>query len=93
VRHFRLDLLLQLLMFIREFPDVTLYGHHANLTVQHAQIRSLIAPFVTPFCCRLDCALRKTAGPVHIFEALGEVMRPSYNAFLRHGRSGDRAIR
>ena len=34
MRHLRVDLLLQLLMFIREFPDVTLYGHRFNLTVQ-----------------------------------------------------------
>jgi hypothetical protein len=34
MRHFRVDLLLQFPMFIREFPDVTLYGHRINLTVQ-----------------------------------------------------------
>ena len=34
MRHLRVNLLLQLPMFIREFPDVTLYGHRFNLTVQ-----------------------------------------------------------
>jgi hypothetical protein len=36
MRHLGLNLLLQPSMFIREFPDVTLYGHRFNLTVQDA---------------------------------------------------------
>ncbi len=77
VRHLRVNLLLQLPMFIREFPDVTLYGHRFNLTVQDAQIRSLIAPVVTPSELVTQEGPRKPVVSNEIFKVLGEALQPS----------------
>ena len=77
MRHLGVNLLLQLPMFIREFPDVTLYGHRFNLTVQDAQIRSLIASVVTPFQLVTEQGACKPIVWQEIFKTLGEVLQPS----------------
>ena len=64
-------------MFIREFPDVTLYGHRFNLTVQDTQIRSLIASVVTPSEVVTESGARNPVVSQEIFKPLGEALRAS----------------
>jgi hypothetical protein len=47
VRHLSVDKLLQFLMFISDFPDMSLYGHRIASQFQGYEIRPLIKTLVT----------------------------------------------
>src|ERR1700682_32076 len=55
MRHLCVYKLLQLLMFIREFRDMSLYGHRPASLLKGREIKSLIAAFVTPSLLSKDC--------------------------------------
>jgi hypothetical protein len=55
MRHLCVYKLLQLLMFIREFRDMSLYGHRPASLLKGHEIKSLIASFVTPSLLSKGC--------------------------------------